>query len=139
MSLEQLFHRVESHLYNIGQQIYRDHTAELLDEEHELSAELVREEASLQAVRDEMQESRQRLKQTEAEAAHLASRVETYLHVHDGPNAYQHAMRLDDARRTIAGDRVSLRRALRRERDHLERIDELEARLKTIRARLIKG
>jgi hypothetical protein len=139
MSLEQLFRRVESHLFNFGQQIYLDRTVELLDEEHDLSAELFREEAALQAVREEMHESRQRLRQTEAEAAHLASRVETYLHVHDGPNAYQHAMRLDEARRNIAGDRVSLRRALRRERDHLERIDELEACLKTIRKRMVNA
>jgi hypothetical protein len=138
MSLEQLFHRVESHLFNFGQQIYGDHTTELLDEEHELSADLFREEAALRAVREEMDESRQHLKQSEVEAAHLASRVECYLHVHDGPNAYQHAMRLDEARRSIAGDRVSLRRALRRERDHLERIRELEARLKTLHQRLAK-
>ena len=139
MSLEQLFHKVESHLFTFGQQIYRDHAAELLDEEHELSADLFREEASLQAVREEMQASRQRLKQSEVEAAHLASRVECYLHIHDGPNAYQHAMRLDEARGSIAADRVSLRRALRRERDHLERIRELEDRLSTLRKRLAKG
>jgi hypothetical protein len=48
-------------------------------------------------------------------------------------------MRLDEARSSIAGDRVSLRRALRRERDHLDRIRELEDRLKTLRQRLAKG
>ncbi len=138
MSLEQLFHRVESRLFHFGQQIYRDRTAELLDEEHELSRELFQEEATLQAVREEMQAARQRLKQSEGEAAHLASRVECYLHVHDGPNAYQHAMRLDEARSSIATDRVQLRRALRRERDHLERIHELEDRIKTLHQRLAR-
>jgi hypothetical protein len=138
MSLEQLFHRVESHLFNFGQQIYGDRAAELLDEEHELSRELFHVEAALQAIREEMDEFRRHLKQSEVEAAHLASRVECYLHVHDGPNAYQHAMQLDEARGSIAGDRVSLRRALRRERDHLERIRELEDRLKTVRQRLVK-
>jgi hypothetical protein len=128
MSLEQLFQSVETGLFNFGRQLCRDRRAELRDEAEAASNDLRREREALRRCRDEMAELRQRVRAHEAGAAYLASRVESYVYVHDGPSAYDHALRLDNTRRRLVEDRAALRQALRDERDHLEAIRALERR-----------
>ncbi|HKI35784.1 MAG TPA: hypothetical protein VKA46_28270 [Gemmataceae bacterium] len=126
MSLEQLFQSLESGLFNFGRQLCRDRQAEVRDEADGVSADLGRERAALRRCRDEMAHLRQRVKANEARAALLASRVESFVYVHDGPSAYDHALELDNTRRRLVEDREGLRRALRFERESLELIRELE-------------
>jgi hypothetical protein len=128
MSLEQLLQSVETGLFNFGRRLCRDRRAELREQSDAVSNDLRREREALRRCRDEMSELRQRVRANEAGSAYLASRVESYVYVHDGPSAYDHAMRLDNTRRRLVEDRTALRRALRDERDHLDAIRELERR-----------
>jgi hypothetical protein len=136
MSLEQLFQSVETGLYNFGRQLCRDQRAELRGEADSVADDLRRERAALRRCRDEMAELRQRVRQQEAGAAYLASRIESYVYVHDGPSAYDHAMQLDNLRRKLVEDRAALRRALRDERDCLDAIRELERQYNELQDKL---
>jgi hypothetical protein len=126
MSLEQIFQSVESGLFNFGRNLCRDRRAEVREEAEEVGEKLRRERAALRRCRDEMAQLRQRVRANEERGALLASRVESFLYVHDGTSAYDHALELDNARRRIADDREGLRRALRFERDCLDAIRDLE-------------
>ncbi len=128
MSLEQLFHSVESGLFNFGRNLCRDRKAELRDEADGVGENLRREREMLRRCRDEMAQLRQRVRASESRAALLASRVEAFLYVHDGASAYDHALELDNLRRRLADDREGLRRALRFERECLDAIRDLERR-----------
>jgi hypothetical protein len=128
MSLEQLFQTVERGLFNFGRQLCRDRRAEVREESETVSANLQRERAALRRCRDELAQLRQRVKANEGGAAYLASRIESYVYVHDGPSAYDHAIKLDQVRHRLAEDRAALRRALADERDSLEAIRDLERR-----------
>jgi hypothetical protein len=128
MSLEQLFQSVESGLFNFGRNLCRDRHAEVREEADGVSERLRRERAALRRCRDEMALLRQRVRAGEERASLLASRVESFLYVHDGSSAYDHALELDHIRRRIADDRDGLRRALRFERECLEAVRDLERR-----------
>ena len=82
---------------------------------------------------------RQRVRASEERTALLASRVESFLYVHDGTSAYDHALELDHIRRRIADDRDGLRRALRFERECLDVIRELEQRYDELQNKLSRG
>jgi predicted nucleic acid-binding Zn-ribbon protein len=128
MSLEQLFHSMENGLFNFGRSLYRDRRAEAREAAEGVGESLRRERAALRRCRDEMAQLRQRIKAAESRTAQLASRVQSFLYVHDGASAYDHALELDNMRRRIADDRETLRRSLRFERDCLDAIRELERR-----------
>src|SRR4051794_3101767 len=105
MSLEQLFQSVETSLFNFGRQLCKDRRAELRDEADAVAADLRRERAALRRCRDELTALRERVRKNEAGAAYLASRVESYVYVHDGTSAYEHAIELDNLRQRLAEDR----------------------------------
>jgi hypothetical protein len=139
MSLEQLFQSVETGLFNFGRRLCRDRLAEVREEAEQVGDELGRERALLRRCRDEMAQLRQRVRANESRAALLASRVESFVYVHDGASAYDHALELDSTRRRLADDRGGLRRALRFERDCLEAIRELERRYDELHDKLGRG
>ena len=138
MSLERLFHSVESRLYHFGRRLCRDPLAEVREEADEVAEALEQRRTALHRCREEMAELRGRLKTNEARAGLLASRVESYLHVHDGPTAWQYALELDNLRRSLGEDRQRLRQALQVERDCLERIRALESRLGELQDKLCR-
>jgi hypothetical protein len=128
MSLEHIFQSVERGLFNFGRQLCRDRTAEVRDQAESVNEELRCERANLRRCHDEMSQLRQRVRAQEDRAGLLASRVESFLYVHDGDSAFDHALELDNIRRRLAEDRDGLRRALRLERDCLAAIRQLERR-----------
>jgi hypothetical protein len=128
MSLEQILQSVEAGLFNFGKQLCRDRRAELRDQAAEVGEDLRRERDALRRCRDEMAQLRQRVRANESRAAFLASRVESFLYVHDGGSAFDHALELDNTRRRLSDDRAGLRRALQLERGCLDAIRELERR-----------
>ncbi len=128
MSLEQLFQSMEKGLFNLGRNLCRDRRAEVRDEAESLGEKLHRERAALRRCRDEMAMLRQRIRASESRSAQLASRVQSFLYVHDGASAFDHALELDNIRRRIADDRDTLRRSLQFERESLDAIRALERR-----------
>jgi hypothetical protein len=136
MSLEQFLLSVETGLYNFGRRLARDRLAEARDEADTVGDGLRRERDRLRRCRDEMAQLRQRVRANEGRAALLASRVESFLYVHDGPSAFDHALELDRTRGRLTEDREGLRRALRFERDCLDAIRELERRYHELQDKL---
>jgi hypothetical protein len=136
MSLEQLFQSVESGLFNFGRNLCRDRRAEAREEAENVGADLRGQRAALRRCRDEMAQLRQRVRASESRASWLASRVESFLYVHDGTSAYDHALELDHIRRRIADDRDELRRALRHERECLDAVRDLERRYDELQDKL---
>jgi hypothetical protein len=76
---------------------------------------------------------KRRIADDELQAAWLTERVEVYLHINDRPNAWQHALQLDQARQTIATSRAELQhrqRAYSDELIHIRRLYHRQARLR---------
>jgi hypothetical protein len=136
MSLEQLFQSVEAGLLNFGRRLCRDRFAEAREEAERVSEDLRRERAALRRCRDDMGQLRQLVRAHESRASLLASRVESYVYVHDGASAFDHALELDNIRRRLAEDREGLRRALRSERECMDTIRDLERRYDDVQDRL---
>jgi hypothetical protein len=136
MTLEHLFQKVESRLYDLGRWLCRNPLAEVREEADEVVEALERRRDRLYRCREELAELRRRVRAHEDRAALLASRVESFVHVYDGGNAFQHALDLDDLRRSLTRDRERLRKALREEGAHLDRIRELEQRLGELQDKL---
>jgi hypothetical protein len=136
MSLEQLFQTVEAGLLNFGRRLCRDRFAEAREEADRVSEDLRRERAALRRCRDDMAQLRQLVRAHEARADVLASRVESFVYVHDGPSAFDHALELDNIRRRLSEDREGLRRCLRFERECLDTIRDLERRYDELLDRL---
>jgi hypothetical protein len=139
MSLEQLLQSVEAGLFNIGRRLCRDRVAEVREATERVNDDLRRERAALRRCRDEMSQLRQRVRANEDRAAVLASRVESFLYVHDGGSAFDHALELDHTRRRLTEDREGLRQALRFERDCLETVRDLERRYNDLQDKLGRG
>ncbi len=138
MSLEQLFRSVEMGLWNLGRHLCRDRFGEAREEAERVSEELRRERAALRRCRDDMAQLRQLVRAHEERATLLASRVESFVYVHDGPSAFDHALELDNIRRRLTEDRAGLRRALRFERECLDTIRELEKRYDEVQDRICR-
>jgi hypothetical protein len=128
MSLEHLFVSVEAGLLNFGRRLCRDRRAEMREEAEGVNNDLRQQRDALRRCRDEMAHLRQRVRASEDRATLLASRVESFLYVHDGASAFDHALELDNIRQRLADDREGLRNALRVERDCLDAIRALERR-----------
>jgi hypothetical protein len=138
MSLEHLFHSVESKLFDFGRRLCKEPFAEVREEADGLADTLRGRRAALARCRDEMAALRHRVKANEARTALLSSRVESYLYVSDGPNAFKLALELDDLRRSLAADRQRLREALQVERRCLDDVGDLESRLDDLRDKLCR-
>jgi hypothetical protein len=136
MSLEHIFQSVEASLFNFGRHLCRDRWAEVREEAEGVGNDLRQQREALRQCRDDMSQLRQRVRANEGRAKLLASRVESFLYVHDGSSAFDHALELDNIRRRLAEDREGLRQALRHERDYLDAVRDLERRYDELQDRL---
>jgi hypothetical protein len=125
--LTQLVQTVEGGICRLGRKLCNeDPLAELREEANHLSEELQRRRAALERNRVLSGAVARRLARAEVNAALLVSRVETYVHVGDAANAWQHALELDHVRHAIRRDRAQLRQheeISRRHQTHLRQIE----------------
>ena len=73
----------------------------------------------------------------EQQSAWLTQRVEVYLNINDRPNAWQHALQLDQMRQTSAADRSELQRRQRAYSDQVLQIRRLHQRRARLRDKFV--
>ena len=136
MSLEQLFHKVETDLYDLGKHLWDDAPAAGAEEFDRLSTELQPAYDALSRCRAAATEARRRIAANEVKAALLASQVETCLQTGDRHAAWQLALELDQVRQYLTADRAGLpylEKACGNQQTHIaqveRRLGELQARL----------
>ena len=136
MSLEQLFHKVESDLYDLGKRLWDDDPAARVDETDRLSTELQQAYDALSRCRTVATETRRRIAANEVKAALLASQVETCVQTGDRAAAWQLALELDRVRQYLTADRGELpylEKACDNQRKHIalveRRLGEVQSRL----------
>jgi hypothetical protein len=136
MSLEQLFHKVESDLYDLGKRLWDDNPAARPGEVDQLTTELQRAYDALSRCRATATETRRRIAANEVKAALLASQVETCVQTGDRAAAWQLALELDQFRQYLTADRGELpylEKACANQQQHIARV---ERRLGEVQARL---
>ncbi len=138
MRLEQMFHSLESRLIDFGRRLCQGAAALAREEADDLGAFLDGRRARLERCRDDLTEARLRLRSHETRAARIASHIESYLYVYDGPSAWRHALELDGLRRQITEDRQELRRLLAEEGGLLDEVRALNRRLDDLQVKLGK-
>jgi hypothetical protein len=136
MSLEQLVHKVENGLFNLGKRLCRDEPAAAppADEAEGLAAELRRAYDALSRCRAAATQRRRRIAANEVKAALLASRVETCLATGDRAAAWEQALELDRLRQELLTDRDELpylETACRNRQRHVARTERRLAELQT--------
>ena len=108
MSLERLFHKVESDLYDLGKRLWDDDPAARSGEFDRLTTELQHAYDALSRCRATATETRRRVAANEVKAALLASQVETCVQTGDRGAAWQLALELDQVRQYLTADRADL-------------------------------
>jgi chromosome segregation ATPase len=137
MKLEDLVHRVEKRLVDMGKRLLPGGAEAAWREEAErLHAELSEHSAHALHFRQAVEQLRTRLVENEVREAMLASEVETYVHTRDRAKAYQQAIELDHVRRQLAEDRARLPCEEKAYQMHRERIRDLERRLTELERKL---
>jgi hypothetical protein len=137
MSLEQLVHKVECGLYNLGMRLCSDEPAAAApraDEAEGLAAELRRAYDALSRCRTAATAARRRIAANEVKAALLASRVETRVAAGDRADAWEQALELDRLRQELTTDRDELpylETACRNRQRHVARVERRLAALRT--------
>ena len=101
-----------------------------------LAAEISRRRSLAARYRAELVELRRRLLGHEKSACFLQKRVEILHRVGDQPNAWSHALRLEELRLVIHHERSQLRSQERIYREHLEQTDRLKDRLADLQDRI---
>jgi hypothetical protein len=133
MTLDQFVMTVEERLVGLGKRLWRENSStQIREQAEELSEALQDRIAARERCREELAEARKRLSTDEAQAALLVSRIETYVHVGDQPNAWQHALQLDHVRESLRQDRArreDLERQHRALSAHVERLERSLANL----------
>src|SRR5690242_12052938 len=136
MSLEQLVHKVECDLFELGKRLWDDDPAARRDEAGRLGRELEQAYDALSRCRALATETRRRVAANEVKAALLASQVETCLLTGDREAAWRLALELDQVRQYLTADRAELpylETACRNQQQHVARVErrlgELQARL----------
>jgi hypothetical protein len=125
MSLNQFLLDVGSQLQEL---IWRDAPQKTLLEAIDRLERRVRDgSAVLARGRLSLDELRRRVVDRERRESWLASRVEVYLHVGDQPNAWRHALELDQLRNSLQRERERLQRrwqTYREQKAYLEKLRE---------------
>jgi hypothetical protein len=101
-----------------------------------LAAEINRRRSLAARYRAELVELRRRLLGHEKNASFLQKRIEILHRVGDQPNAWSHALRLEELRLVIHHERSQLKSQERVYREHLERTDQLKERLADLQDRI---
>jgi hypothetical protein len=137
MSLEEMVHRLERRVFDLGKRFVPGVArAAWSDEAERLSAKLSEHYVLALRFREDVDQIRARLVDNEARAAVLASQVETYVHTRDQAKAYPLALELEQVRRQLAEDRARLPCEEKAYRMHRSRISELERRLAELRYKI---
>jgi hypothetical protein len=135
MSLEQLFRKVESDLFDLGKRLWDDDPA-ALEEAERLGTELEHAYDALSRCRAAATETRRRIAANEVKAALLASRVETCMQTGDRDAAWQLALELDQVRHYLTADRGELPYLEKACANQQKHIAQVERRLGEVRSRL---
>jgi uncharacterized protein YPO0396 len=137
MGLEQLIHRVEGGLLQLGRQLAGDGREQGLDECRRLLEEIARLEAGLAAQQERLFALQRRVKEREDEVAALPSRVEDSHRRGKAARALWQALLLDRLRVELAADQAELPRVAHvcwslgfRLRQVRRRLDEARAELR---------
>jgi hypothetical protein len=129
MSLTQLFQGFGSQLQEF---IWRDAAKQAILEEIEcLQGRIRAQETAVARQKILVERIQRRVSEQEDWADWLASRVELYLHVSDRPNAWQHALELDQVRAHLHRQRKQLQ-------EHLHTYHEQQVRLDDLRQQLVE-
>lgn len=137
MILDQFIQNMEARLYGLGKHFWRDDAlAQMQEQADELSTELQARNVELARCRSALVEIRSVISTREMEAALLMSRVETYVHVRDEANAWQHALELDQLHQALRDDRWRLQELQHAEQQQSRHIKQLERSLATLQEKL---
>jgi len=117
--------------------LWQDFPERALGEEIEQLEEEIQERtlAGIQQKAD-IDQRKRKIADVELQAAWLTERVEVYLHINDRPNAWQHALHLDQTHQIIAEDRTELQRRQRAYSDQLIQVRRLQQRQARLRDKL---
>ena len=111
MTLEQLVHDVESHLFNLGRQLLRpDPRTQLREELDSVAEQLGARREALARSGEEREAARRRLHDNQTAATLLPGQIQAYLRRGDTEEAWRCALELDRARQAVAEDRAALPR-----------------------------
>lgn len=139
MGLEQLIHRVEHNLLDLGRRLTGDGREELQEEGRRLLAEIARQEAALSSLQERLFALQRRVKEAEDEVARLPDEVADSHRRCKAARALWQALLLDRRRQELAADRAELPRV-----EHLcwslgFRVRQLRRQLDEVRAELRRG
>jgi hypothetical protein len=117
--------------------IWEDVSQKALTEEiHNLEDRIRQGSTVLAKGRTFLQELHARVAEKEQKERWLASRVEVYLHVGDQPNAWRHALELDQLRNLLGQERERLHRRRRTYREQQAYLTRLQQELADYRQQL---
>jgi len=128
MTFDQILDNFEEQVYGLGRTLFwpDDPATQMREQIEQLSEDLQKRNVQFAANDHAIHELKDRLAKTEVQAALHASRVETYMHVNDQGNAWQHALELDQLRYNIEqdGNRLAhLETARRRQHEHIRQLE----------------
>ena len=139
MSLEQLVHRWEQQVVDLGKRFVPGAAeAKCREEAERLSQAIAEHESHARHFYDATNQVRARIAENEVREAVLASQVETYIHTKEQAKAYPLALDLEEVRRQLTEDRARLPCDQRAYEMHRARIVELEQRLVEVERKLQK-
>jgi len=137
MTLDQFLQTVESRIFSVGMHLWpNDTVTQMRDQADQLSEQLQERTATVGRCRESMRQARDRLTEKRKHEGFLVGRVETYVHVADQAQAWQHALELDELRQSIQQERDLLRHLDKAERDQRQHIQRLEQSLATLHEKL---
>jgi hypothetical protein len=110
MLLEEVVHKVESRLASLGQRLWQDPQALFQDQVDRLRAELDSQRALLTRQQKELADARDRLRDNENAVGSLPFKIKLFFRRGHSTEAWQLALRLDEARQQLAQDQVAVPR-----------------------------
>ena len=139
MSLEQLVHRWEQHVVDLGKRFVPGAAeAKWREEAERLSQAISEHESHASHFFDAAKQVRGRIAENEVREAVLASQVEAYIHTKEQAKAYPLALELEEVRRQLTEDRARLPCDQKAYEMHRARITELDRRLAEVERKLQK-
>ena len=139
MSLEQLVHRWEQQVVDLGKRLVPGAAeAKCREEAERLSQAIAEHESHAQHFYDATKQVRGRIAENEVREVVLASQVETYIHTKEQAKAYPLALDLEEVRRQLTEDRTRLPCDQKAYEMHRAHIAELERRLVEVERKLQK-
>ena len=139
MSLEQLVHRWEKHVVDLGKRLVPGAAeAKCREEAERLSQAIAEHESHARHFYEVTKQVRAHIAENEVREVVLASQVETYIHTKEQARAYPLALDLEEVRRQLTEDRARLPCDTKAYEMHRAQIAELERRLVEVESKLQK-